>query len=540
MTNRYFFNGTALNEIFDTNLGSSNSHINNHFGNSPFKVLSVVNLTSSPTNFSSHNNSVFSASTHKNSYFTYDSDEEIDEAPPYFINNASIFENMSSGSTYQKIITKHIDITQTNSVGTITIPTWCNAIKVLFSSSKGTTGGYGATLSSTHDDRNVEHENTNFDRHYASADNDRDSAHHNRNTRTNQHWATQVGGIGGAGGNRIIGSFTKYLKFTPSANNQIEHYLRTGSGASSTITFNINNGISVGQIKFYNGTNGATGKNATLALTTQTIHSHHDDRHRWHDDMRHHHNNTTTTHSETFNVGYDLKGNDGTDGSPATGVSNTQYFTYNDQNTSSVMCRIFFFKYRTTLRNSNPFTWTSYSNYGGSGYTKNNLSTRTVTTNTGYAPQDLYWARSGTLGNLEYNTNVSPATSTVQQLPSGFPSGHAFYLTYSVNVTLKKFDIYVSNHELNEPFFPEKLRIYGASLSSGSDGVEIYSGKPVVISDIPDNKSVDYGGSNECNNTTAYKYYFFVIEEIVGPIAASNIYYGLKINYIHPFIQENI
>jgi hypothetical protein len=72
----------------------------------------------------------------------------------------------------------------------------------------------------------------------------------------------------------------------------------------------------------------------------------------------------------------------------------------------------------------------------------------------------------------------------------------------------------------------------------GSGGVEIYSGKPTVISDIPATKNLDYGGSNECNNTTAYRYYFFVIEEIVGPIEANDTYYGLKINYIHPFIQE--
>jgi len=538
MSNRYFFQGTDINEIFNTTLGSSDTYINNHFGNLPVKVLTVSNLTSTPTNFSSSDNTPFNTSIHKNSYFTYDSDGELDEAPGYFINKASIFENMGTGSTYKKIITNHIDITQTNTAGTITIPTWCNAIKVLFSSSKGTTGATGDALSAKDTHTNTEHNNTNFDHHYAHADNDRDKGHHNRNTRYNKVWSAKSGGAGGAGGNRIIISFTKYLKFTPSANNEIEYYLRNGSGSPSTITFKINNGSSVGQIKFYNGTNGGPGKNAADALTTDTRHVEHDDYRRGDDDNRHNNNNVTTTHRQTFNSGYNLAGGAGTAGGLTTGVNNTQYFTYNDQNTSSVMCRFFFFKYRSTLRNSNPFTWTSYSNYADFGFNIDNLSTRSVTTNGSYHPGDLYHARAQT-DTLQYNTGVSPATSTVQQLPSGFPSGHAFYLDSSVNVTLKKFDIYVSNNPGNIPYYPEKLTVYGGNVE-GSGGVEIYSGKPTVISDIPAIKSVDYGGLNVCNNTTAYRYYFFVIEEIVGPIEANDTYRGLNINYIHPFIQEDI
>ena len=148
---------------------------------------------------------------------------------------------------------------------------------------------------------------------------------------------------------------------------------------------------------------------------------------------------------------------------------------------------------------------------------------------------------------MEYNTDVSPATSTVQQLPSAFPSGHAFFFETPEQITLKRFDIYVSNAALNVPYFPAKLRVYGAQyqpnniLGGGPDvgGWEIYCGKPTVISEIPDKNNYNAGGLNICNNDTAYDYYFFLIEEIDGPITASDAYYGLKINYIHPFIQES-
>ena len=65
MSNRYFFDGTDINEIFDSTLGSSDTYINNHFGNLPVKVFTVLNLTSTPTNFSSSDNTPFNTSIHK-------------------------------------------------------------------------------------------------------------------------------------------------------------------------------------------------------------------------------------------------------------------------------------------------------------------------------------------------------------------------------------------------------------------------------------------------------------------------------------------
>ena len=569
MSNRFFWDGVDLNTLIYQNGQNLISEITNKFSGIQGYVYESGQI-SNPNNFQSNeNNGTYNTSIHKNSYYSYNSDEE-DEAPPFFIDGENIFaKDWTTSTNYKKIHVASTSVSGDGESGTFNIPHWCNAVKIYFRSRTGDVGTTGGSIGAVNkggknntfntiytdnryrDDTNGgRNENKDQGNSHDRTGNSNDWDRHYHHNIENWHHNTDVtgasGAAGGAGGACVLGFFTKYAKFTAGTNNTMDYSFSSSNGGTSTVTLK-QDGTTKVQYKFKNGTKGETGNNAYWRTNNSNNDDNNTRNHRGNDDDRNWTHTTAHNHrwpNNTAAPGSGYAGNPPTAGSVDVGnttTGDTKYLAYNDgQTTSSSALYIYYFKYRTTLRNSNPFTWTSYSNYGGSGYTKNNLSTRTVTTNTGYAPQDLYWARSGTLGNLEYNTNVSPATSTVQQLPSGFPSGHAFYLTYSVNVTLKKFDIYVSNHELNEPFFPEKLRIYGASLSSGSDGVEIYSGKPVVISDIPDNKSVDYGGSNECNNTTAYKYYFFVIEEIVGPIAASNIYYGLKINYIHPFIQENI
>jgi hypothetical protein len=564
MANRYYWDGIDLNTLMSQDATSLTSEITSKFGAMQGWVHESGQITN-PNNFQSNeNNGTYNTSIHKNSFYCYCSDEE-DEAPPYFIDRENIFaKDWTTTTNYKKIhVTK---VSATSGQGTFNIPIWCNAVKIYFKSKTGSNGAQGGSIG-TLNKGGKHNANTNYtdsrfidnstggrneDRGHSNdhrqTGNPNDYDRHYNHNKEQWHHNTDItngasGAAGGTAGACVLGFFTKYAKFTAGTNNTIDYSFSTSAGGTSIATLK-QSGTDIVVYKFKNGANGGTGNSAYWSShgsnNTNTHHDHaagNDDR-RDRTHTRHHNHNwpDNTVRNGSGNSG------DGTAGSldvANTTTGGTKYLAYNDgETTSTGAIIIYYFKYRSTLRNSNPFTWTSYSHYASSGYHDGNLNTRAVTTNSGYDPSDLYWARAQT-DTLQYNTDVSPATSTVQQLPSGFPSGHAFYLDSSVNVTLKKFDIYVSNNSLNEPFYPEKLTVYGGNVE-GTGGVEIYSGKPNVISDVPDYKSVDYGGSNICNNTTAYRYYFFVIEEIVGPIATSNTYYGLKINYIHPFIQEDI
>lgn len=561
MANRYFWEGIDLNTLMSQDATTLTSEITSKYGGMEGWVHETGQI-SNPNNFQSNeNNGTYNTSIHKNSFYCYCSDEE-DEAPPFFINGENIFtKDWATSANYKKIhVTK---VSATSGSGTFNIPNWCNAVKIYFKSKTGSNGAQGGSIPAQNHQGGRKDNTTNYNHlNFRSKDN-RDAYHskdHNRrgnssdwdrhynHHKTDNHHNTYInhtknGGAGGTGGACVLGFFTKYAKFTAGTNNTIDYTFSTNAGGTSTVTLK-QNGTDIVVYKFKNGTNGTQGEHAKWDPNQSNNRNNHNHVNHGNDDRRNNNNTRHNRHNwpDHTAVASSTSGENGTAGSldvANTTTGDTKYLAYNDgQTTSTGAIIIYYFKYVSSLRNSNPFTWTSYNNYVGSGYQDGNLNTRTVTTNTGYHASNIYWARALT-DTLEYNTDVSPATSTVQQLPSGFPSGHAFYFYSSTPVTLKKFDIYVSNHALNVSYYPEKLRIYGGHVD-GSGGVEIYSGKPSVISDIPDNKSVDYGGLNVCNNTTAYRYYYFVIEEIVGPITTSNTYYGLKINYIHPFIQENI
>lgn len=574
MSNRYFWDGVDLNTLIYQNGQNLISEITNNFSGIQGLVYESGQI-SNPNNFQSNeNNGTYNTSIHKNSYYSYNSDEE-DEAPPFFIDGENIFaKDWSTSTNYKKIHVASTSVSSNGGSGTFNIPHWCNAVKIYFRSRTGDVGNTGGSIGAvnkggknntfntnytdnryrenTAGGKNVTKDyGTNHERTGNSNDWDRRYNHNKETWNHNTDVTGASGAAGGAGGACVVGFFTKYAKFTAGTNNTMDYSFSSTNGGTSTATLK-QDGTTKVQYNFKNGAKGQTGGNAYWQTSGSDNNNGHNRNHRGNDDDRNYTHTRTNNHNWDQNTvvsGSGLAGYPPAAGSVDVGnttTGDTKYLAYNDgQTTSSSALYIYYFKYRSNLRNSNPFWWSSYSNYQGDGYTRHNLNTRTVTTNSGYAPQDLYWARPQATVSLEYNTDVSPATGSIQKAPTGFPQGHAFYFVSDTNVTLKRFDIYVSNNEFNEPFFPEKLKVYGASVYDGTTNVvatavEIYSGKPTIITEIPDNKSVDYRGLNICNNTTAYRYYFFVIEEIVGPIATSNTYYGLKINYIHPFIQEDI
>tara|TARA_E500000331_G_scaffold350900_1_gene396641 strand:- start:137 stop:1879 length:1743 start_codon:yes stop_codon:yes gene_type:complete len=542
MSGKYFFtsNGQTIdiNDVVDST--GSDAGIQASYPGMLGNIQGHQTLNASGVSTNVSGSSISNIPTYA-TYFGYN-DDEIDEAPQYFKDNKNIFAHNGPGGNRTIVST----LTLTYST-TVAIPDWANAIKIYFRSKGGSQGPSGANVSKQEEnhDRAGDHRNERKRGH------NKDHRHTRIHTRVKKNYDSQDGGVGGAGGDRVISWFFKYVRFNSGTNNSIVCAISNTDTHSSEVTVK-ENGTQIAKYTFSNGNNGQQGgdaeggvnKNTTANLDNYNRNRTYDRGDRRH--REHHHHNTTVVTGSTEGA----PGGPGTSGEfTANQEASSGYrLHYNDAGTEQVEVRIYYFRFNTNLINSNPFTWTSYSNYGGSGwYTKNNLNTRTVTTNSGYAAQDLYWARSGTLGTLEYNTDVSPATSTVQQLPSSFPSGHAFFFETPTNITLKRFDIYVSNNADNVPYFPAKLRVYGTSylvnnILTGGPGVgaiEIFCGKPTVISEIPDKNHYSAGGLNICNNNVAYQYYFFLIEEIDGPITSSDTYYGLKINYIHPFIQES-
>ena len=146
----YYWEGVDIADITGTT--STNSNINGYFSNFPGNTANVAEISTQDgitTNATTFN----SLPTPNTSYFCYNDDEDTD-APGYALNGKSIFTNNFSN---QRLIVSNTSLSSNAGSGTLSIPSWCNGVKIVFRSLKGADGSTGSAVSGS---------NYNTDTHY--------------------------------------------------------------------------------------------------------------------------------------------------------------------------------------------------------------------------------------------------------------------------------------------------------------------------------------------------------------------------------------
>lgn len=344
----YYWEGVDIADI--TGTSSTNSNINGHFSNFPGNTANVAEISTQDgitTNATTFN----SLPTPNTSYFCYN-DEEDTDAPGYTLNGKSIFTNNFSN---QRLIVSNTSLSSNAGSGTLSIPSWCNGIKIVFRSIKGSDGSAGSAVSGsnynadTHydDDYNYNQNNninTNFIRR-----NNRNNHHNNRHNHHDQahNWSAKSGGAKGIGGLGRIGWFLKGIKFTAGANNTIDYSISTTAASNSTIRAK-ENGSVITDITIKNGGNGGNGGNAASKTTdNKNANANHNKGNSYGDHNNHNNNENHYNHRHGSTAGG--AGGSGDIGTVEFDGTTPTYLYYNNPNTSeSTMVTIYYFRYQSS------------------------------------------------------------------------------------------------------------------------------------------------------------------------------------------------
>lgn len=596
----------------DGNISDFNNYFNNMFIQK--NVISSGATATNPDYFTGQDSHPYTLPDVHNTYFCYADIETVDhtgayKGPPFFIDNENIFskEFSTTSGTTKRIQVKgfHYDY---NTTGTITLPIWCNAIKLYFYSNTGADGSPGAGLaagSGHHKNQNNDrHNDVQHRNHHKNYDVMGDKRRHNEDKNIFHHdhrhhnekytYPARAGGAAGPGGLGKIGWFWRYIIFHPgNQNSQIEFDINKATGYTNKVELNTYNSGVKTTILDFEYSNGSQGGNGTAAYIDQ-------------DDGGYMNINTTNNNFNINNYGHngfteltDLRQGSGaninihwnngdhrnyvsvnnaeheaneskagTIGSTGhTGTVNTinyqlgldigNYLYYTNANTKSYLSVYCFKHARNDFSNYNPFTWgtglPNHQPWATSGnFSADSLNTRAHGV-TSYAGSDLYWARHNNDHRFyvtgQGGSNNPEVTETdivgIYDFGLGATSrGWTFYFESTIPVTLEKFDIYLDINPNNIPYYPSELVIFGYNTSTGY--TEIYRDQPQLITTIPNDQNDTNGGLNVCNNNRAYTRYYFCIHKIAGQtggIVSGTTEYdwkGPRINYIHPFIREEI
>lgn len=349
MSIKYYWEGVDIADITGTT--STNSTINGYFSDFPGNITNVTEITtqSGMTTNASEFTSLPSPNT---SYFCYNDEEDAD-APDYTVNGTSIFTKTISN---QRLLVKYTSLSSTAGNGTLSIPSWCNGVKISFRCTKGADGATAGSNVSESDYHSNYHNNYNFAHNndhnvnrgfYHNRNNNHHNWNHNEHNDQEHSWSAQTGGSKGTGGIGKIGWFLKGIQFTAGSNNTIDYSITQTAASNSTINIK-ENGSSIAVVTIKNGGNGGSGTNAQSKTTDDTHrnveHGHYDVDG---DHNTHHHNWNHYNHEKGSTPGVD--GSDGSEGTISFGGSTPIYLYYNNSNTTEdTRVSIYYFRYKTS------------------------------------------------------------------------------------------------------------------------------------------------------------------------------------------------
>lgn len=349
MSNKYYWDGLDISDITGTT--STSSTINGYFSGFPGNTADATEI-STQSGIATNAGEFNSLPTPNTSYFCYNDDEDAD-APAFIANGKSIFTNNISN---QRLLVSNISLSSTSGSGTLSIPSWCNGVKISFRCTNGTNGtgtGSGVTASNYTENAhyvfyNIENNDHNVNR---MGYHNRNNHHHNFNE--NQHddqaavWNAQSGGSPGNGGFGKIGWFLKSIQFTAGSNNTIDYSISQTQNTNSTITVKENDS-DIASVTIKNGGNGGSGTDAK-AKTTDDTHYNIDHNHYNVDgDHNTHHNNFEHYNHEQGSTAGDA-GDPGDEGTVAFSGSTPIYLYYNNSNTTeNTRATIYYFRYKTS------------------------------------------------------------------------------------------------------------------------------------------------------------------------------------------------
>ena len=349
MSSRYYWEGEDIADITGTT--STNSTINGYFSGFPGNTADATEISTQDgmtTNESDFN----SLPIPNTSYFCYNDDEDAD-APDYTVNGTSIFTKTISN---QRLLVKYTSLSSTAGNGTLSIPSWCNGVKISFRCTNGTIGSTAGSSvsesnynSNNHNNYNIaENNDHNVNRgFYHNRNNNHHNWNHNQHNDQEAVWNAQSGGSKGTGGIGKIGWFLKGIQFTAGSNNTIDYSISQTANANSIITVN-ENGSDIAVVTIKNGENGGSGTDAQSKTTDDT---HHNGDHNHYDvdgdHNTHHHNWNHYNHEQGSTAGVD--GSDGSAGTVTFSGSTPIYLYYNNSNTTeNTRATIYYFRYKTS------------------------------------------------------------------------------------------------------------------------------------------------------------------------------------------------
>ena len=359
MTEKYKWKGVNISDITNTTSVDQIS-TNLGFDNYPatYTDETSTELSTAPAGFVSNVN--FSElSVPNNGYYCYTEEEDEDnEAPPFNHDGQSIFAIKTSN---KRIIVKNDSFTSGSS--TISIPEWCNAIKLYFVSIKGADGSPGKSLAAKNHNKNNDTNNDNHQNENENINHDNFTGlfetHHNTNLNNNHdqqinehnniNWTATSGGSGGTGGTGKIGYFPRLIKFNSGTNNKLVYSINTAVGGTSTVNIKENNSTSIASVTYVSGSNAGNGGDAVGIYNNKNIET---------EEAQNKNINNTTNDNADENINHKNwnhegnqttqgdDGDDGTAGSVNLTSNNIEYLYYNNTSqTTSVRLKVYYFKY---------------------------------------------------------------------------------------------------------------------------------------------------------------------------------------------------
>jgi hypothetical protein len=330
--NKFYWDGLKMEDIN----GTTSTHTNissNGYPYFPANFIQASNsnpLATQPSGFVS--NTIFSnLPTPNDGYWFFTDDEDAaGEAPPFKLNGTSIFAQTIGN---QRIRVYHDEYT--GGSGTVDIPDWCNAIKIYYITTKGTSGTAGTALAgddynNTNDHDHNEHKN--YDAAWDHFHHNHDNNHHND---IHHNYEARNGGVAGTAGVGKIGWFVNYIKITAGTNNKLIYIMNTMG--TSSVEIKENDSITKGTILFADGGAGGDGGDG-VSGTNANDHTNYDNGHEDHD---HHHDIAGSNHG--------APGTPGTDGAiTIASISTGIHLNYNHVTTNTKRLKVYYFRYKTT------------------------------------------------------------------------------------------------------------------------------------------------------------------------------------------------
>tara|TARA_Y100001970_G_scaffold291773_1_gene430253 strand:+ start:863 stop:1906 length:1044 start_codon:yes stop_codon:yes gene_type:complete len=347
MSSKYYWEGVDMNNL--TSSSSTDGTIGGYFSNFPGGLQNNNTLSSEPTGMVTNETSFSALPSPNTSYFCYN-DDEADDAPPFQVNGTSIF---SSSFSSKRLLVSNVSLSKSAGNGTLSIPSWCNGVKIVFYSTKGNDGttstsnvsGQNTNQNEHNDDYYVYDHNYRGDRgFYRSRHHNNHRNHHHRHVDRSHNYDSKTGGTGGTGGTGRVGWFLKGVTFTAGSNNTVDYSITQTATANSIITIK-ESGSDKAVITFGNGGNGGNGSAAQLG----TINNNHvNDNNEHHNHGAYHHNNQNH-YNHTNGSADGADGADGANGNISFTGQQPTYIYYNNSSTSiDTRVTIYYFRYKTS------------------------------------------------------------------------------------------------------------------------------------------------------------------------------------------------